>query len=1004
MANVSLVPFWLDVKKEYVIENFEKLIEYLSACSQHPEAIGDVSDVESDFNRTFYALQSVVYEYVEELKNIKIYETLDEKQLDIIFVVRAIGAYLLSGKLVNTCDHEIFGVLVNILVASNNIKSKDTLLKMQELIYHCMNSEPVRIYGFSWSDIKEFPGLETFCYLVAHNTIFESCAAPKCELEAQGLLTLENNKLQFSPFNSLRKSDLAKRNRLAIQFDLPTLDILNASKECVAIKDFDKLKNALKDLSVEQRNFVAVPVIKKKTYDYAVDRDDILVKVVAKYPKSIVAETVDLAYEKIRGTVYVKPSLHGITYNLFMDTIQEGDYINVRLQNRTDMPFVVNESFEEFYKNEVMKSDSEMAAIYLEPYGVGKKWLTHKGLTVNIRSSEDSEDVYSAMDNKQIINIRVYERRPDNNGNYVINASYGTPFISDDYDDVTPDEFVNLAYKSLLDDFLDYCYPDIEPQEEKKIPSFDVLYVRILEHISYHISKFITNSKDRYSVLYSTLFLAETIGDTESKDYINTELRYLYALIQFAKGATPKLIEFCPEESMSHLDKVKKMEHMIKRINTYDDSEIIVPDYADYLLPDEKLYETVDGLIYSSNRLNGKINRPEINRIKRSIAKHLKVDDEYVNITSDITYYGEESDTLEFKSSIIYSPDDMNKYSPSQIWEILKAICAFMNTLTGGEILLGVKDSGYSCGVMNDLQYMYNNGMISEMSMDKYRTYIKYKADRVFTDDSDMSKGTEISTGRIAYIIEKDKEGNDILRIQVRPYEYGIVMFDKSSGRPDHISQTYIRRSGDSFPMNAELRRQAKEKKLNASYDGNLKKFILLQLAAKEGKVARIINYASHNSKKDRIVEPFHPIPEHDAFLVYDTEKNENREYKISRMEDVEVLDRKWTKTNKHKVLGIDLFGFMENQKVKAVNIELKLKSLPYNLLLEEYKDASKYLSENQDASDNNEYPYILKTKVYNMLGVGRFYMGLANEIKIVKGEPLKDYIREYIKGIADNI
>lgn len=1004
MANVSLVPFWLDVKKEYVIENFEKLVEYLSACSLHPEAIGDVSDMESGFNRTFYTLQSVVDEYVEELENIKIFESLDEKSLDIIFVVRAIGAYLLSGKLTNTCDHEILGVLVNILVASNNIKSKDTLFKMQEIIYHCMNSEPVKNYGFSWNDIKEFPGLEMFSHFLANNTTFESSSVQKCELEGQGLLTLENGSLQFSAFNSQKKSELEKRNKLATQFNLPTLKILNASKECVSIKDFDKLRTSLRDLSVEQRNFVPTPVIKKKNYDYAIDRDDILVKVVAKYPNSIFAETVNPAYEKIRGTVYVKPSLHGITYNLFIDTVREGDYLKVRLQNRTDMPFVVDESFEDFYKNGVMQSEQEMAAIYLEPYSVGKKWLTDRGLTVNIFNSEDSDDVYYAMDYKQIINIRVNERKSDRNGNYIINASYGIPFISDDYADITPDDFIDQAYKTLLDDFLEYCYPDVEPQEEIRTPKFDALYVSILQQISYHISKYITNSKERYSVLYSTLLLAETIGDTESKDYINTELRYLYALVQFAKGATPKFIEFHPEESVASLDRVKKMEHMIKRINTYDDSEIIVPDYADYLLPDEKLYETVDGLIYSSNRLNGKINRPEINRIKRSIAKHLKVDDEYVNITSDITYYGEESDTLEFKSSIIYSPDDMNKYSSSQIWEILKAICAFMNTLTGGEILLGVKDSGYSCGVMNDLQYMYNNGMISEMSMDKYRTYIKYKADRVFIDDSDMSKGTEISTGRIAYIIEKDKEGNDILRIQVRPYEYGIVMFDKSSGRPDHISQTYIRRSGDSFPMNAELRRQAKEKKLNASYDGNLKKFILLQLAAKEGKVARIINYASHNSKKDRIVEPFHPIPEHDAFLVYDTEKNENREYKISRMEDVEVLDRKWTKTNKHKVLGIDLFGFMENQKVKAVNIELKLKSLPYNLLLEEYKDASKYLSENQDASDNNEYPYILKTKVYNMLGVGRFYMGLANEIKIVKGEPLKDYIREYIKGIADNI
>lgn len=38
--------------------------------------------------------------------------------------------------------------------------------------------------------------------------------------------------------------------------------------------------------------------------------------------------------------------------------------------------------------------------------------------------------------------------------------------------------------------------------------------------------------------------------------------------------------------------------------------------------------------------------------------------------------------------------------------------------------------------------------------------------------------------------------------------------------------------------------------------------------------------------------------------------------------------------------------------------------------------------------------------KLNDIKGVGRFYMGLAKEIKIVKGKELADYVREYIRSI----
>ena len=61
----------------------------------------------------------------------------------------------------------------------------------------------------------------------------------------------------------------------------------------------------------------------------------------------------------------------------------------------------------------------------------------------------------------------------------------------------------------------------------------------------------------------------------------------------------------------------------------------------------------------------------------------------------------EEGEKVEFKSSIIYSPNSGQPDS-SQPFAIAKEIAAFMNT-DGGTLYLGVKDDGTICGVESDL-------------------------------------------------------------------------------------------------------------------------------------------------------------------------------------------------------------------------------------------------------------------------------------------------------------
>ena len=80
------------------------------------------------------------------------------------------------------------------------------------------------------------------------------------------------------------------------------------------------------------------------------------------------------------------------------------------------------------------------------------------------------------------------------------------------------------------------------------------------------------------------------------------------------------------------------------------------------------------------------------------------------NAISTAKYYGDESQTIEFKSSLIFSSKSGSRPDPKgQMHEITHIICGFMNA-RGGKLFIGVNDSGYENGLEDDLTYRRNRG------------------------------------------------------------------------------------------------------------------------------------------------------------------------------------------------------------------------------------------------------------------------------------------------------
>lgn len=143
---------------------------------------------------------------------------------------------------------------------------------------------------------------------------------------------------------------------------------------------------------------------------------------------------------------------------------------------------------------------------------------------------------------------------------------------------------------------------------------------------------------------------------------------------------------------------------------------------------------------------------------------------------------------------------------------------------------------------------------------------------------------------------------------------------------------------------------------------------------------------------KDRRVEPFAFTTNYVQIWCYDTEDGANKLFRLSRIGSVEMLDTEWQYENLHKEGFIDIFR-MNGSRGRRIRLELGL--LSYNLLREEYPLAERCLTKIDDKH------WLLDTEVAGYAGVGRFVMGLLDDIRIIDSPDFERYIADYLRTYA---
>jgi predicted DNA-binding transcriptional regulator YafY len=157
--------------------------------------------------------------------------------------------------------------------------------------------------------------------------------------------------------------------------------------------------------------------------------------------------------------------------------------------------------------------------------------------------------------------------------------------------------------------------------------------------------------------------------------------------------------------------------------------------------------------------------------------------------------------------------------------------------------------------------------------------------------------------------------------------------------------------------------------------------------AIEEHKQVILHDYSSSHtgSKRNREVEPIAFTTNYVQIWCYDLSDGKTKIFNTARIGSVEILDTEWQHEAEHRCGQIDIF---RNTGFEQMRVRLRLGVMSHNLLIEEYP-----LSE-RDLTQVDDTHWLLDTEVCNYAGIGRFVMGLIEDIEVVDSPDFVEYLR----------
>jgi proteasome accessory factor C len=167
-----------------------------------------------------------------------------------------------------------------------------------------------------------------------------------------------------------------------------------------------------------------------------------------------------------------------------------------------------------------------------------------------------------------------------------------------------------------------------------------------------------------------------------------------------------------------------------------------------------------------------------------------------------------------------------------------------------------------------------------------------------------------------------------------------------------------------------------------------------LALAIRNRHQVVLKNYHSAHSNeiRDRLVEPIHFGDNYQSVMALDTHDKICKQFKLDRIGEVISLEKKFEFESLHQNKDTDIFGFSGDGNIW---ITLRLSMRAYLLMREEFPLAIPFLEKEDDH-------YRFHGPVTNFEGIGRFVLGLVDELTIIEPENFRSFIVKKIKHFKE--
>ena len=243
-----------------------------------------------------------------------------------------------------------------------------------------------------------------------------------------------------------------------------------------------------------------------------------------------------------------------------------------------------------------------------------------------------------------------------------------------------------------------------------------------------------------------------------------------------------------------------------------------------------------------------------------------------------------------------------------------------------------------------------------------------------------------IEVGRGRYVIrDMDRD--------TKKFEKNLVFNAEEAG--------LLARALSGIPENNPLKKVIMEKMLAFSGMEDVMKTIvkkdisrnmeLLAKAIREKRLVTFHNYRSSHSRsiRNRVVEPYTFSTDGVFVKAFEIDSGTNKTFKIERIEEVVLQSTKWKNEKSHEQEEApDIFGINSGP---LYHVRLRMTLTASNLLEEEFPK-SKPCIVKEDASY-----YLFDGEVHTFKGIGRFILGLIEQIEVIEPQELKEFLEDKI-------